>query len=60
MTRFSLTATALLLPQLAQAHPGHHAQASPLHLLTQPDHLATIALITALGAAAWFLLRGRS
>nr|WP_111299861.1 hypothetical protein [Paracoccus saliphilus] len=60
MIRFSITATALLLPQLAQAHPGHHAEASALHLLTQPDHLATIALITALGVAAWFLLRGRS
>ena len=58
MTRL---ATALaLLPAAAMAHPGDHAQADAAHLLTQPDHLVTLALIVALGVAAWAFLRGRS
>ena len=52
--------TALLLPHAALAHPGNHHRASWTHLLSQADHLATVAMITALGVAAWLFLRGRS
>jgi len=44
----SLTALGLT----AQAHPGHDLRdATSLHLLTSPDHLAVLALG---GAALWF------
>ena len=55
-----ILAAALLLPQAALAHPGDHHGASWTHLLSQADHLATVAMITALGIAAWLFLRGRS
>ncbi|WP_282602309.1 hypothetical protein [Paracoccus sp. PARArs4] len=56
----TLIAAVTLLPTAALAHPGHHKDADPTHLLTQPDHLGTLALIVAAGVAAWVLLRGRS
>ena len=53
-------AAAALMPQAALAHPGDHGGASAIHLLSQADHLATVAMIAALGVAAWRFLRGRS
>ncbi|MBU2956414.1 hypothetical protein Q4511_13050 [Paracoccus sp. 1_MG-2023] len=55
-----LAAAIALLPSATLAHPGHHDHADPTHLLTQGDHVATIAMIAAVGIAAWALLRGRS
>lgn len=55
----ALTLPSLVLPGAAMAHPGDHHGASPVHLLTQPDHLATIAMIAALAVVAWLVLRGR-
>ncbi|SNR35153.1 hypothetical protein EYF88_05125 [Paracoccus sediminis] len=52
-------AAALMIPQAVLAHPGDHGSASPVHLLSQADHLATLAMIIALGMAAWLFLRGR-
>lgn len=59
MKKLSIPAV-MLLPQAALAHPGQHAGVSWTHLLSQADHLATAAMITALGVAAWLFLRGRS
>ncbi|WP_168217457.1 hypothetical protein [Paracoccus liaowanqingii] len=57
MTRLILAA--VLFPSLALAHPGHHDAVSWTHLLVHGDHLATIAMIAALGVAAWAILRNR-
>lgn len=49
-----LATLAAALP--AQAHPGDHGRdwaASIAHLLTEPDHLALIALAAVVGALAW-------
>ncbi len=59
MKKLSILA-ALLLPQIAMAHPGDHGGAGWTHLLSQADHLSTIAMITGLSIAAWLFLRGRS
>ncbi|MGP9803681.1 DUF6732 family protein [Paracoccus sp. NSM] len=60
MKRLMLAALpCVILPGAALAHPGHHDDVSWTHLLTQGDHLATVAMITALGAAAWLFLRNR-
>lgn len=45
-------------PGLALAHPGDHAHFDLLHLLTQPDHLALLAL--AAGLAFWIVRRSRA
>lgn len=45
MKRLSLALALLPLP--AFAHPGDHAQRGFFHLLTEPDHLAMLALGTA-------------
>lgn len=57
MKRLILAAT--LVPSVALAHPGHHDAVSWTHLLVHGDHLATIAMIAALGAAGWLFLRNR-
>lgn len=57
--KIRLLPAAVLLPCAALAHPRPHHDAAPAHLLTQPDHLATAAVIAALAAAGWLLLRGR-
>lgn len=54
-----LPVAAALLPQAALAHPGSHHDAGWTHLLSQADHLATVAMVIALGAAVWLVLRGR-
>ena len=39
--------TLILLPSVALAHPGDHHATGLLHLLTEPDHLAMIAVVVA-------------
>lgn len=41
----------------AFAHPGDHSHAALLHMLTEPDHLALIALGTAVLAFVVYLVR---
>ncbi|MCU0904585.1 MAG: HupE/UreJ family protein [Tabrizicola sp.] len=53
----------LILPVLATAspalaHPGDHTTSGLVHFLTQPDHLALMAL--AVGAAVVVILKRRS
>lgn len=40
-----LASLVTLLPSSALAHPGDHHDASLAHLLTEPDHLAMIAVV---------------
>ena len=40
-----LSALLVLLPLPAFAHPGNHSGAGLLHMLTSPDHLATVGVI---------------
>ncbi len=48
----------MLLPSAALAHPGDHHATGLLHLLTEPDHLAMIALVVAvLGYAIYRRVR---
>ena len=48
----SLALGSLLSAISASAHPGHDLRdATPQHLLTNPDHLAALALC---GVAVWF------
>lgn len=55
MTR-TLLATSLLAPTAALAHPGDHRTDGLLHFLSQPDHVALVALGAAgLGYAVWKL-----
>ncbi len=54
-----LTAAFALFPTLALAHPGDHGHAEWLHLLTEPDHAAMIALGVAALAYGVFKLRAR-
>lgn len=60
MTRLFLTPAALLLPATAMAHSGDHSQSAPTHMLSEPDHLAGLALVVALGLAIWLWHRRRS
>ncbi|MBI3879001.1 MAG: hypothetical protein HY301_02930 [Verrucomicrobia bacterium] len=58
--RFTVGALAVLaFAPLAHAHPGHSlTEATPLHLLTSPDHLAMLALLGGgLCVAAQFVRR---
>jgi hypothetical protein len=55
----TLFAALVLLPSAALAHPGDHARAEWLHLLTEPDHAAMIALGIAALAYGVFKLRAR-
>ncbi len=49
-----------LLAPPALAHPGDHGAAGLIHLLTEPDHLAMIALAVAVVVLVAVMLRGRS
>ena len=49
-----------LMATPALAHPGDHGAASLMHLLTEPDHLAMIALAVAVVVLVAVKLRGRS
>ncbi len=50
---FSLPLTAAILTSVpARAHTGDHNDASFLHLVTEPDHLAIILAAGALGVIA--------
>jgi len=63
-----ITATAVflaLVPVVALAHEGHHegmrATVGLRHLLTQPDHLAMLAMVVALlGVTGWQVYRNRT
>jgi hydrogenase/urease accessory protein HupE len=39
-----ITAIFAIAPSAVLAHPGDHSHVGLLHLLTEPDHLAMIAL----------------
>lgn len=60
-TRFAAAAAALLAAGSAMAHPGHGRialdtlQRTVLHYLTEPEHVATIALTLVLvaGVVIW-------
>jgi hydrogenase/urease accessory protein HupE len=63
--RATLTAIALLPASAALAHEGHHqGMSAPVglrHMLTQPDHLAILALAFALVAlSGWQVYRNRT
>lgn len=49
-----------LMATPALAHPGDHGAVRLLHLLTEPDHLAMIALAAAVVVLVAVKLRGRS
>lgn len=49
----------LLCAGSAHAHAGDHGFASLMHLLTEPDHLALLALAVAAGVAGARVLRRR-
>lgn len=49
-----------LMATPALAHPGDHGAAGLMHLLTEPDHLAMIALAVAVVVLVAVKLRGRS
>ncbi len=53
-----------ILPGVALAHPGGHAQNGVLtnlaHLLTEPDHLLMLAEGAALIGLAMYLRKGRN
>jgi hydrogenase/urease accessory protein HupE len=63
-----VTATAAflaLVPVVALAHEGHHeGMSAPVglrHLLSQPDHLAVLAMVVALvGVSGWQVYRNRT
>lgn len=46
-----------LIASPALAHPGGHTQANLLHMLTEPDHLALIALGAAVLAVVVYHVR---
>jgi len=51
-----IATAALVLPSAALAHPGDHRTDGLLHFLSEPDHMALIALGAAvLGYAVWKL-----
>ena len=50
----------VLLASPALAHPGDHGAVRLLHLLTEPDHLAMIALAAAVVVLVAVKLQGRS
>ena len=54
-----LLTLSLLTPTAALAHPGDHGTSSILHLLTEPDHLALLAVIVAAVAFAIIKLLAR-
>lgn len=55
MKRTALLVTAIFASSTpAMADPGHGMVANLVHLLTEPDHLAILALVA---GAAWFTLR---
>ena len=56
MTRMMIPAVALLATP-ALAHPGDHTRVNLLHMLTEPDHLALIALGAAVLALVVYKLR---
>ena len=57
MRRIALLLTAIPLP--AFAHPGDHSLATIMHLFTEPDHLAMLALGVAFVVYAALKLRAR-
>ena len=57
MKRLALLAS--LAPSAALAHPGEHRFANLLHLVSEPDQLAMIALGAAVVAYTVYKLRSR-
>ena len=50
-----ITALFAALPSSALAHAGDHSARGLTHLLTEPDHLALIAVLV--GVAAWVVYK---
>ena len=46
-------------PSLALAHPGDHGGQAVWHFLTEPDHLALMALALVVGVAVLIRYRAR-
>jgi hydrogenase/urease accessory protein HupE len=53
-----LSVLSLIAPSAAVAHPGEHQGAGIFHLLTEPDHLAMMAVGAAV--AVFVVLKWRS
>ncbi len=49
----------LLTPTAALAHPGDHSTSGILHMLTEADHLALLAVVAAAVAFGVIKLRAR-
>jgi hydrogenase/urease accessory protein HupE len=47
-----LPAVLILMPLPALAHPGDHAGSGLWHFLTEPDHLALMALVLVVAVVA--------
>lgn len=54
-----LAALLALAPTAALAHPGEHRFADLVHLVSEPDHLAMIALGVVVVAYTVYKLRSR-
>lgn len=57
MKRLTFGLVALTSP--AFAHPGDHAETGLLHFLSEPDHVALLALAVVVGAVAVVSYRSR-
>jgi hydrogenase/urease accessory protein HupE len=57
MKRLAFGLSVLMSP--AFAHPGDHAETGLFHFLTEPDHLALLALAAVVGIIAVVRYRSR-
>jgi hydrogenase/urease accessory protein HupE len=57
MKRLSFPVLTLATPALA--HPGDHAESGWVHVLTEPDHLALMALVVVVAAVVILKRRSR-
>ncbi len=47
----------LVTSSLASAHPGDHSFHNIIHFLTEPDHVAVMAVVVVVGVLAFWKLR---
>ncbi len=55
----TIIAALILLPRPALAHTGDHSGSGLLHVLTQPEHLALLALAGVIAVVAFVTYRAR-